>query len=233
MKFTVESENREKCGIYMIRNSVDERVYIGQAVNFYKRFLGHRALLVSGNHPNDLLKDFVKDHSIDCLEFTVLECTGKLGQRERHYIKKYKSICKDHGFNIDRCGISFNEFGSGYTLNTVNQLSTKKKLQYEINCLLLTIEEYREHFENIAASNCALSDAMEDFEYQMWEYEKQYKLKLKECQELRLQYGLLFSQLSQKKAHRLRKKTIATNQLSLSFSAPPAVAPSFEPAKRF
>lgn len=39
-------------GIYQIKNIKNNKIYIGSTMNFYSRFLEHRAELRGGNHPN-------------------------------------------------------------------------------------------------------------------------------------------------------------------------------------
>lgn len=216
MKFNVKRDIEYKSGIYIITNSVDERVYIGQTVNFYKRWLSHRHKLETGDHFNTLLQDFVNDNSLDALEFRVLESNNKnLDKREAHYILKFKSICKGYGFNLSRCGVSLREFNNGYVLNSSYLLSRAKKFKYEIARLEFMVEEYQEHFVNIAASNCGMADEMEELRDEMLGYKIQCKEMAEELALKQLEIEAYSMKAS--KSNSLQKKRILhpVSQLNL------------------
>ena len=60
MKFIYEL-HANKPGIYKIINTRTNRIYVGQAKEFKKRWFGHRTSLLSGKHFNKfLLADFNK-----------------------------------------------------------------------------------------------------------------------------------------------------------------------------
>lgn len=99
MRFVPEYNKRKLNGIYIIRNTVDSRVYIGECCNFYKRYGRHKSSLLLGKHCNIKLQSFVNKYGIGALEFDILEvCNDNLVDKEIEYIKKYDSI--DNGFNI-------------------------------------------------------------------------------------------------------------------------------------
>lgn len=99
MRFVPEYEKRKLNGIYIIRNMIDSRVYIGECRNFYKRYGRHKSSLLLGKHFNIKLQNFVNKYGIDALEFDILEiCDDNLVDKEIEYIKKYDSI--NNGFNI-------------------------------------------------------------------------------------------------------------------------------------
>jgi group I intron endonuclease len=99
MKFVPEYSKRKLNGIYIIRNTVDQRVYIGECTNFYKRYSRHKSQLLNNKHFNIKLQNFVNKYGIDTLEFDILEIvdTNRI-EREMYYIKLYNSI--NNGFNI-------------------------------------------------------------------------------------------------------------------------------------
>lgn len=88
MKFDYQ-ENANKSGIYKIINVHTNRIYIGQAKNFKKRWYDHKRHLLDRKHQNRFLKhDFNKcqlelGHT-DFLEFHVLEVMEGSTKEERN-----------------------------------------------------------------------------------------------------------------------------------------------------
>src|SRR5574343_350651 len=60
------------CGIYLIRNVKNNHLYIGQSVNIYKRWAGHRQLLTSNKHPSIHLQRAWNLYGKDAFEFSIL-----------------------------------------------------------------------------------------------------------------------------------------------------------------
>lgn len=61
------------CGIYMIRNTINGKLYIGKSVNIKKRFNEHKHELRLGSHHNDYLQKAWNKYGEDAFEFIVLE----------------------------------------------------------------------------------------------------------------------------------------------------------------
>jgi group I intron endonuclease len=89
----------KKSGIYVIKNTVNDRVYVGSSNNLYKRFNAHKNCLLKENHPNKALTNFCLVYGINKLYVDVIEfCeTENLIERENYYIVKYSGY--GHGFN--------------------------------------------------------------------------------------------------------------------------------------
>ena len=103
MKFLISYNKRSSDGIYIIKNSIDEKVYIGECKNFYKRFGRHLSQLRRGVHYNSKLQNFVNKYGIDILSFDIIEempgsSSDERVDKEIFYIRKYNSI--DAGFNL-------------------------------------------------------------------------------------------------------------------------------------
>lgn len=115
-------------GIYLIGNTLDNRVYIGSASNLYKRFYNHSGDLLKKNHPNRYLQNFCNKHGLNTLFFKVLEfCERKreiLRIREQHYIDFYKPIAPI-GFNI--CPTAETSFGIKMSQEARKHLSDIRK----------------------------------------------------------------------------------------------------------
>ena len=86
--------------IYMIRNKVLNKCYIGRSVHPEKRLKDHFSILRNGNGWEELQKDF-DEYGEDSFETNILE-TFHLNEcdpveREDYYILKYKGI--EEGYN--------------------------------------------------------------------------------------------------------------------------------------
>lgn len=84
------------CGIYKIENLVNGKVYIGQSVDIYTRWISHKnASLREGNRGyNYPLYRAFRKYGIDNFYFEIIEeCTEEeLDEKEIYYINKYKSF---------------------------------------------------------------------------------------------------------------------------------------------
>lgn len=103
MKFLPDYSRRTLDGIYIIGNTIDNKVYIGECKNFYKRFGRHVSALKRGVHCNRKLQNFSNKYGIDSLYFDIIEeMSGSTSDeridREIFYIKKFDSI--NFGFNL-------------------------------------------------------------------------------------------------------------------------------------
>lgn len=97
---------KDKSGIYMIKNLVNGKVYIGQTtMRFVKRFWHHRWMLNHNKHDNIHLQSAWNKYGQDNFEFSViyvLENDESLDSLEKDYIAKYNAI--DFGYNIQAGG---------------------------------------------------------------------------------------------------------------------------------
>jgi len=84
-------------GVYIIRNNIDNRCYVGSSINLRKRKNEHIARLKSNTHRNVHINRFVNKYGIDSLFFEVLENTDveNLIEREQYWIDLLKPV-----FNI-------------------------------------------------------------------------------------------------------------------------------------
>lgn len=114
-----------KSGIYIIKNTIDNRVYIGSAVNLAVRKGTHFYDLRNRKHHNYHLQNFVNKYGIEKISFDVLEFCEKsiLLEREQYYFTQYPDR-----FNI--CKIA------GNTLNRVCSIETKIKISEKLKGIL-------------------------------------------------------------------------------------------------
>ena len=75
-------------GIYCLKNTLDNRCYVGSAQKLNYRLWNHKHKLIKGTHANNILQNFVNKYGIDSIYFEILESVDidKLIEREQHYI---------------------------------------------------------------------------------------------------------------------------------------------------
>jgi group I intron endonuclease len=92
------SMKRNISGIYIIKNNINNKVYIGSAVCCKQRFIGHKSDFKKKQH-NDRFQNFVNKYGVNSLVFEILEIVSnkqKLIEREQYWIDFYKMERKTH-----------------------------------------------------------------------------------------------------------------------------------------
>ena len=89
------------CGIYMIQNLANGKIYIGQAVDIEYRWKVHKTKLRGNRHDNTHLQRSWNTHGGDNFEFTIIcECDeNQLNTMEEYYIFELMSYDPDFGYN--------------------------------------------------------------------------------------------------------------------------------------
>src|SRR5258705_5831466 len=87
-------------GIYIILNTKNGKVYLGQTQNIRIRWNRHKRDLIKGNHPNKHLQLAWNKYGEKAFQFKILErCeVDKLNEREGHFIQIYKA--KGIAYNV-------------------------------------------------------------------------------------------------------------------------------------
>lgn len=97
-------QDKEKCGIYLIRNLINGKVYIGKSNNIYRRIQSHISGLrnKSLKHENEHFINAWFKYGEDSFEYIILEeCEfDKLKERELFYITEYNSLDRMKGYNF-------------------------------------------------------------------------------------------------------------------------------------
>ena len=93
-------------GIYMILNTVNHKMYIGQSYDVNTRLRKHKEALIGNYHKNDhLQKAFNKYGEQSFLFSQMLACPiDKLDTYEIEYISQFKSDNREYGYNIMKGG---------------------------------------------------------------------------------------------------------------------------------
>lgn len=107
--------------IYIILNSRDGKIYLGQAQDIKRRWQAHKRLLNSGKHTNRHLQRAWNKYGAQEFQFKILErcAIDQLDDREQHYLNVYipKGIC----YNLSP--------SSRNTRGTVRSEETRQKLR--------------------------------------------------------------------------------------------------------
>jgi group I intron endonuclease len=95
-------------GIYKITNLINQKVYIGQAINIRVRLNKHRTSPFNpkSNEYDSLIHQAIRKYGLDNFSFEVLEeCKQEeLNNREIFYIAQYKANNRDFGYNCTEGG---------------------------------------------------------------------------------------------------------------------------------
>lgn len=112
------------CGIYMIQNKVNGKIYIGQSVNIEDRWADHKSGLNGGYHINKHLKNAWNKYGESNFEFTVIcECEeNQLNTMEEYYIFELMVYDPRVGYNKTYGGDS-----GRHTEETKQKISESKK----------------------------------------------------------------------------------------------------------
>ncbi len=99
-KISYYSWQKDVCGIYKITNMKDDKVYVGQAVDIYKRWCEHCKAGLGIDTPQGnklyaaMLEDGLENFTFELLE----ECPREeLNRKEAYYISLYNSV--QYGYN--------------------------------------------------------------------------------------------------------------------------------------
>jgi group I intron endonuclease len=80
-------------GIYIVLNTKNGKVYLGQAQDLRKRWQNHRSALRRGHHCNHHLQNAWNKYGAKAFQFKVLEYCPieQLNEREQHHITIYRA----------------------------------------------------------------------------------------------------------------------------------------------
>ena len=104
-EFFIEDIGYQYSAIYIITNTINNKVYIGQSVNYWQRAKIHRRKLESNTHENTYLQHSYNKNN-KCFSIKILDRCKKeeLNDREIHWIAEYKSFESDFGYNLTKGG---------------------------------------------------------------------------------------------------------------------------------
>lgn len=102
MNYTNSLDTKNKSGIYLIKNIVNNKVYVGKTVNFRSRYNSHNRELKRNIHENVYLQYDYNKIGDDKFIFTIQEfcCEELLTEREDYWLEFYKAGDKEKCYNI-------------------------------------------------------------------------------------------------------------------------------------
>ena len=96
------SKRKKICCIYMLKNKLNGKVYIGQTVDYYRRMNEYKNRKSSSSKSSKyVIMQEIEKYGFDNFESSILkECEKEeLDKYEMFYISKYKSYVKSYGYN--------------------------------------------------------------------------------------------------------------------------------------
>lgn len=105
--------------VYVIRNLINEKVYIGQTKNFDGRKADHLYAARKGN--NRPLYASIRKYGVENFSFEIIETCedNRIDEREIHWISYYDSMNSDRGYNLT-------PGGDGWSINHNEPLRKEK-----------------------------------------------------------------------------------------------------------
>lgn len=94
----------DKCGVYEIRNTVNNKVYIGSSKNIYDRWRQHIRLLENNSHNGKHFQNAWNLYGKDAFKFSILEeCPPEERfKREQYYMDLTQCYYKKYGYNTNK-----------------------------------------------------------------------------------------------------------------------------------
>jgi|SRR5699024_2173605 len=135
-------------GIYLIRNNVNNKVYIGQSKYIEKRWIDHKCLGKNTNKDNHAANNYplyraMKKYGVDNFSLTILEEVEDYTQMdniENKYIEEYRAITDGYNQRIT----SSRGYSKEYIIN-------KRELKYSVTKEKLRSELLSHSFEKVAS----------------------------------------------------------------------------------
>lgn len=109
-KIYSDDEMRNKSGIYQIRNLINNKIYVGSAINLIKRKNNHFSILKNNKHRNNKLQNSYNLYGENNFIFEVIEFVenkNKIIEHEQYWIDRLNIV--KYGYNI--CPIAGNITG--------------------------------------------------------------------------------------------------------------------------
>lgn len=102
------------CGIYEIKNTINNKRYIGQSINIEKRWQNHKRELKTQKHYNSHLQNSWNKYGESAFVFSIIEKCPKelLDEREQYWININDSY--NNGYNLDNGGSGVLKYTEDY-----------------------------------------------------------------------------------------------------------------------
>jgi group I intron endonuclease len=127
-------------GVYLIKNKINGKIYIGSSNNIRKRWNEHKNDLRNDEHHSKHLQKSYKKYGIENFEFLILEEVQSaigLFALEQQYLDKHRPFDRNIGYNISETAIG----PTGVVRNDLKRFNienkSKKVYQYSLNGVFL------------------------------------------------------------------------------------------------
>lgn len=148
----MNKENLNQSGIYIIKNKINNKIYIGRAVCIKDRFYDHKhGYGISHNSAIDLA---IQKYGEDNFIFDIVKLCDKdeLNYWENYYADYYNCYVPK-GYNINKCGEAFHNPAKDkeiscydiITGNLINTYSSAHEAGRQLNCTRQTISGAANH----------------------------------------------------------------------------------------
>jgi group I intron endonuclease len=117
------------CGIYVIKNTINNKRYIGQSIEIKGRFKRHIRELKNNVHGNDYLQKNWNKYGCCSFELNIIEycLREELNQKEIYYINLYNSSNRNYGYNLTLGGQNGTIPNEETKIKISNKLRGKKR----------------------------------------------------------------------------------------------------------
>lgn len=102
--YLLHKEYKNLSGVYIIKNKINNKVYIGQSVSIYERIKNH----VTSPNLKSAIDLAIKKYGVENFTWEIISTCKitELNQLERMYIKNFNSNNTDYGYNLTPGGDS-------------------------------------------------------------------------------------------------------------------------------
>jgi len=177
----------KRCGIYCIKNKVNNKVYIGKSKNIYERIRQHINMLnkKSKNENRHLINSWHK-YGRDSFEYYVLEDLpiDKLKERELYWIKERKALCGDTGYNL-RLDSETSCIVSDETRQKLSEAQKKRyENQEERDKVSKFFKEYWSNPDNVNQMRKTLKKSKQKYNFNQYDKQKNFIKKWESVEEI-------------------------------------------------
>lgn len=169
--------------VYKIENKINKKIYVGQTNNLDRRMQEHKHD-ERNNHP---IHNAIKKYGWENFEVSVLYYGVNYNEKEKEYIKLYKSNRKEYGYNITAGGQDSsgeNNPQSKLSQSDVYQIISDLKGNNSIECIA---KKYRTTVKTIRNVNAGISWRIGSLQYPI----RKRKLKILNNEEVKEIISLL------------------------------------------
>lgn len=150
-------ENIEKCGVYEIRNTQNNKMYVGSTkMSFLKRLQHHLSMLKRNTHKNSYLQNSWNKHGQNSFEFNILEITDKNNTLFKEQLWIDKTKCVEVGYNINPLASGTpnlsKEIIEKRTKTFTKTMTEAMNYYYQIKSREITIQEIPEKYKKLVQS---------------------------------------------------------------------------------